>query len=88
MTVPSRSTSLQAYSMLVYRKALHPEFFGIEGRSHLSHDGMDFADVDCQRKTFDNLSSFHANVEVFDTQHLVSHTTRYRLPFMKDCTAL
>ena len=42
MTVPSRSTSLQSYSMLVYRKALHPEFFGIEGRCHLSHDGMDF----------------------------------------------
>ncbi len=42
MNLPPRSTSLQSYSMLVYRKALHPEFFGIEARSHLSHDGMDF----------------------------------------------
>ena len=42
MSLQSRTTTLQSYSMLVYRKALHPEFFGIEGRKHISTDGMDF----------------------------------------------
>ena len=28
--------------MLVYRKALHPEFFGIEDRNRISHETMDF----------------------------------------------
>ena len=35
-----KTTSLQAYTMLVYRKPLHPEFFGIEGRRRI--DGPDF----------------------------------------------
>jgi len=34
---PSRSSSLQNYHMLAFRKALHPEFFGIEGRQRVQH---------------------------------------------------
>ena len=30
MSLGSKMTSLQAYNMLIYRRALHPEFFGIE----------------------------------------------------------
>jgi hypothetical protein len=33
----SRQTSLQNYHMLSFRKALHPEFFGIEGRQRVQH---------------------------------------------------
>ena len=33
----SKSTSLQNYHMLAFRKALHPEFFGIEGRQRVQH---------------------------------------------------
>ena len=35
--VPSRNSSLQNYHMLAFRKALHPEFFGIEGRQRVQH---------------------------------------------------
>lgn len=42
MALQTRSTTLQSYSMLVYRKALHPEFFGIDDRHRISHDTMDF----------------------------------------------
>lgn len=38
MNPQPRVTSLQAYNMLVYRNALHPEFFGIEGRRRI--DGL------------------------------------------------
>ncbi|MDZ4832073.1 MAG: hypothetical protein SGJ09_17990 [Phycisphaerae bacterium] len=38
MSNPTKTTSLQTYHMLVFRKALHPEFFGIEGRSRIRHD--------------------------------------------------
>ncbi len=34
---PSRVPSLQNYHMLAFRKALHPEFFGIEGRQRVQH---------------------------------------------------
>lgn len=34
---PSRASSLQGYHMLAFRKALHPEFFGIEGRQRVQH---------------------------------------------------
>ncbi len=34
---PTKSSSLQNYHMLAFRKALHPEFFGIEGRQHVQH---------------------------------------------------
>ena len=33
----SKTTSLQNYHMLAFRKALHPEFFGIEGRQRVQH---------------------------------------------------
>lgn len=38
MSNPTRVTSLQTYHMLVFRRALHPEFFGIEGRSRVRHE--------------------------------------------------
>ncbi len=38
MSNPTKTSSLQAYHMLVFRKALHPEFFGIEGRNRIRHD--------------------------------------------------
>jgi len=34
---PSKASSLQNYHMLAFRKALHPEFFGIEGRQRVQH---------------------------------------------------
>ncbi len=42
MNSQTRVTSLQAYSMLVYRNALHPEFFGIEGRRRIDHGEYEF----------------------------------------------
>lgn len=36
-TQASKSTSLQNYHLLAFRKALHPEFFGIEGRQRVQH---------------------------------------------------
>jgi hypothetical protein len=41
MSNPTKTTSLQTYHMLVFRKALHPEFFGIEGRSRIKHEDYD-----------------------------------------------
>ena len=38
----SKTTSLQSYTMLVYRKPLHPEFFGIEGRRRIDQDDFEF----------------------------------------------
>ncbi len=42
MSVQPKVTSLQAYTMLLYRNALHPEFFGIEGRRRIEHGEYDF----------------------------------------------
>ncbi len=42
MSVPTKVSSLQAYSMLLYRTALHPEFFGIEGRRRIEHGEYEF----------------------------------------------
>jgi len=42
MSLGSKMTSLQAYNMLLYRRALHPEFFAIEGRRRLVHEGYEF----------------------------------------------
>lgn len=42
MNVGSKTTSLQTYSMLVYRKAVHPEFFGIAGRKRIEHGTAEF----------------------------------------------
>lgn len=38
----SKANLLQAYTMLVYRKALHPEFFGIQGRMRIEHEDFEF----------------------------------------------
>ena len=37
-----KTTSLQAYTMLVYRKPLHPAFFGIEGRRRIDGPNFEF----------------------------------------------
>ena len=42
MTLQPKATSLQSYSMLLYRAALHPEFFGIEGRRRIEHGEYEF----------------------------------------------
>jgi len=42
MSFQSKATSLQSYSMLLYRGALHPEFFGIEGRQRIEHGEYEF----------------------------------------------
>ena len=42
MSLASRTTSLQNYNMLVYRTALHPEFFKVEGRQCVSHGDYEF----------------------------------------------
>lgn len=42
MSLASRTTSLQNYNMLVYRTALHPEFFKVEGRHCISHGDYEF----------------------------------------------
>ena len=42
MSVQPRVTSLQAYNMLLYRNAVHPEFFGIEGRRCIEHGEYEF----------------------------------------------
>ncbi len=42
MSLASRTTSLHTYNMLVYRTALHPEFFQIEGRRRITHGDYDF----------------------------------------------
>jgi len=36
-STPTKASSLQNYHMLAFRKALHPEFFGIEGRQRVQH---------------------------------------------------
>ena len=42
MSFRPKPTSLQSYSMLVYRHALHPEFFDIEGRQRIRHREYEF----------------------------------------------
>ena len=42
MSFQSKVSSLQAYNMVLYRNALHPEFFGIEGRRRIEHGEYDF----------------------------------------------
>lgn len=42
MSLVSRTSSLQAYHLVLYRKAVHPEFFGIEGRRRLVHGDYEF----------------------------------------------
>ena len=42
MSISSKTSALQAYHMVVYRNALHPEFFGIEGRKTIDHGAYEF----------------------------------------------
>ncbi len=42
MSLQPKVTSLQSYSMLLYRNALHPEFFGIEGRRRFEQAEYEF----------------------------------------------
>ena len=42
MSFASKTTSLQLYNMLIYRAALHPEFFGIESRRKIELDDYEF----------------------------------------------
>ena len=42
MSIQPRVTTLQSYNMLLYRNALHPEFFGIEGRRCIEHGEYEF----------------------------------------------
>ncbi len=41
MSTPSKANSLQSYSLLVYRKAVHPEFFSVEGRRRLENGPLE-----------------------------------------------
>ena len=42
MSNPTKSTSLHAYRLILYRRALHPELFRIKGRRTIEHAGYDF----------------------------------------------
>ena len=42
MNPPIKSNSLQNYHLLLYRRALHPEFFQLKGRRTLVHHGFEF----------------------------------------------
>ncbi len=42
MSAPAKSTSLQAYRLILYRRALHPELFPITGRRNIDHMGYNF----------------------------------------------
>ena len=42
MTAHPSASGLQAYSMLLYRGPIHPEFFSIAGRRQASHPDFDF----------------------------------------------
>lgn len=42
MHFASKLSSLQAYHLLLYRKAVHPEFFRIEGRKRIVHGEYEF----------------------------------------------
>lgn len=42
MNLSSKTSTLQTYSMLVYRKAVHPEFFGIAARKRVEHGECEF----------------------------------------------
>jgi len=42
MSFASKTSSLQAYNLLLYRNAIHPEFFGIEGRRTIEYGDYEF----------------------------------------------
>lgn len=39
---PGKSSTLQTYAMLLYKRAVHPEFFGIEARKKIEHGEYEF----------------------------------------------
>jgi hypothetical protein len=41
MSFASKTSSLQSYNMMVYRGAIHPEFFSITGRQRIEHGGYE-----------------------------------------------
>ncbi len=42
MSLSSKTSSLQAYNLALFRGALHPEFFQIEGRARIVHGDYEF----------------------------------------------
>lgn len=42
MSFASKTTSLQAYNMVLYKSAVHPEFFSVTGRQRIEHGGYEF----------------------------------------------
>jgi len=42
MSAPAKSTSLQAYRLILYRRALHPELFSLMGRRNIDHMAYNF----------------------------------------------
>jgi len=42
MSFASKTTSLQSYNMLLYKSAIHPEFFPVSGRRRIEHAGYEF----------------------------------------------
>lgn len=42
MSLAARTTSLQAYNMLLFRNAIHPEFFPVAGRRRIQHGDYEF----------------------------------------------
>ncbi len=68
MNISQKSNSIQTYTSLLYRKAIHPEFFGIEGRNRIEHAGMEvegwiFRGGHCARFAFGNVVLAEAVVE-------------------------
>lgn len=42
MSLPAKTTSLQAYNMHLFKQAIHPEFFSIGGRRRIQHGDYEF----------------------------------------------
>lgn len=42
MSVPAKSLNLQAYRLILYRRALHPELFKVKGRRTIRHGDYEF----------------------------------------------
>ena len=42
MNITANTSSLQAYNLSLYRTALHPEFFNIEGRERIEHGEYEY----------------------------------------------
>jgi len=42
MSLSSKTSTLQAYSLGLFRSAIHPEFFQIEGRTRITHGEYEF----------------------------------------------